>query len=205
MAFRVIIDVESTGLSTRFDRIVSVAASTWDGHEYFSFVNPGVRIPPASTAVHGITDSRVKDCRGWARVGAELSAWIESVSGCAPVQVIAHNARYDTSIIRAENARHSVRFVNFSVIDTLAVCRAALPGLASHRQAAVYEHLFGVEPGGQHSALDDVRALRKICASEKIAPALKNRQIDTFFVKKTIKRCKQCLVTHSTFFRHVCL
>lgn len=47
-------------------------------------------------------------------------------------------------------------------VDTLAVARAAMAHLPSHRQAAVYEALFGAQPEGQHDALGDVRALRRI-------------------------------------------
>lgn len=200
MACRVYLDSESTGLSTKRDRIVSIAASC-EGEEFHELVNPGVRIPFHATRVHGISDADVQRCRTWKDVGATLAEWIRARKRGRLVQIIAHNARYDTALLRAENRRHGVDFPNFSVIDTLLVCRAALTKLASHRQAVVYEHLFGEPPPDQHCALGDVRALVRICASDRISAILKPSH---FFQKTSIRTCRACRVVYSVYFEHAC-
>ena len=57
------IDLETTGLSTQEDRIVQMAVLMLSpGGECTSrstLVDPGVPIPPAATAVHGISDEQV--------------------------------------------------------------------------------------------------------------------------------------------------
>jgi len=61
----VIFDIEATGANWERDRIIDLAAIrlTPDGSRQttsFRF-NPGMPIPPSSTAIHGITDDDVKD------------------------------------------------------------------------------------------------------------------------------------------------
>ncbi|OAI54381.1 hypothetical protein AYO44_03675 [Planctomycetaceae bacterium SCGC AG-212-F19] len=62
----VVLDLETTGISAKTDRIVEVAAVKFlpDGERcrYHRRINPGVPIPPAATAVHGIRDEDVADC-----------------------------------------------------------------------------------------------------------------------------------------------
>lgn len=165
----------------------------------------GVRIPLAASKVHGLTDEMVRFCDGWRQVGAQLASWIASVAEGRRVELVAHNARYDVSLLRTENTRHGVAFVDFTYVDTLKICRAAFPELPSHRQALVYEHVFGRLPDGEHSSVGDVRALKEICASEKVAPMMRPTTIHTYFVKKTHKRCKTCSTVFSTYFKHTCM
>ena len=62
----VVFDIESTGLSPRKDRIVELAAIKVmpDGTEICKcwLMNPEVKIPPETTAIHGISNELVKDC-----------------------------------------------------------------------------------------------------------------------------------------------
>ena len=62
----VVFDIESTGTTPRKDRIIELAAVKLmpDGTEISKcwLMNPGVKIPPETTKIHGITDEIVKDC-----------------------------------------------------------------------------------------------------------------------------------------------
>lgn len=62
----VVFDIESTGLSPRKDRIVELAAIKVmpDGTEISKcwLMNPEVKIPAETTAIHGISNELVKDC-----------------------------------------------------------------------------------------------------------------------------------------------
>ena len=72
----VVFDIESTGTSPRKDRIIELAAIKVapDGSEERRcwLLNPGVPIPPETTAIHGITDEIVKDCPSFAEKAAEI-------------------------------------------------------------------------------------------------------------------------------------
>lgn len=62
----VFLDIESTGLDTQLDRIVELCVcKVTPANEYITKTyryNPGIEIPEAATAIHGITNEMVKDC-----------------------------------------------------------------------------------------------------------------------------------------------
>src|SRR5262245_25448091 len=72
------LDTETTGLDVRRDRLLSVAAIPLHGAHllraarFDRLVNPGRRIPAASTAVHGITDAMVDGAPAFAAIASEL-------------------------------------------------------------------------------------------------------------------------------------
>ncbi|WP_331746623.1 3'-5' exonuclease (plasmid) [Streptomyces halstedii] len=71
----VLIDLETTGLDS-CARIVEVAVvNTHDGSVALdTLLDPGVRIPPAATAVHRITDAMVTALPGWDAVLPQVLA-----------------------------------------------------------------------------------------------------------------------------------
>ena len=176
----VVTDVETTGLSTTYDRIVSIAASC-RGQEFTELVNPGRRIPSNAVKVHGITDAAVRLQPRWDVVGARYWAWLDArrvEAGADTVVLVIHNATFDTRIIASEMARirtaNALAPIPMEVVDTLRVCRARLKLLPRHRQADVYRHLFHEEAPAQHDALGDVRALERICAHPDIARGMES-------------------------------
>ena len=57
----VVLDTETTGLGSR-DRVVEISCIDRNGNVLVdSLVNPGIAIPVASTAIHGISDTDVAD------------------------------------------------------------------------------------------------------------------------------------------------
>ena len=72
-----IVDLETTGVNVGHDRIVeiSIVKVYPDGtREIFTQrINPGIPIPPASTAIHGISDEDVKDAPTFAEVGHKIA------------------------------------------------------------------------------------------------------------------------------------
>jgi hypothetical protein len=101
------------------------------------------------------------------------------------------------------------------LIDTLKVCRAVLRLMKSHRQALVYKELFGKEPGGQHDALGDVRALRRIMSHPPLARRAQDMVVDVtpegWVVQPDVQRqaaepkCSMCSVVFSKYFPHRCV
>jgi DNA polymerase-3 subunit epsilon len=77
----VVFDTETTGTNPRIDRIIEIACVkvSPDGRreEWVRRFNPGVRIPPASTAVHRIRDEDVAGLPRFADTAAELAAFLE--------------------------------------------------------------------------------------------------------------------------------
>ena len=82
-------DLETTGLSPTFDHIVEISAlkMTQGGEETFStLVHPPIEIPEKVIAIHGITNSMVKDAPEREEV---LKNFKDFIGGKA---LLAHNA-----------------------------------------------------------------------------------------------------------------
>ena len=81
----VFFDLETTGINIVKDRIVEISYVKVfpNGKEETKTrrINPGMPIPPESTAIHGITDEDVKDCPTFKEIAKSLAAQIE---GCWP-------------------------------------------------------------------------------------------------------------------------
>lgn len=108
-------DLETTGPDPETARIVSAAVLRFDPATGTVdvrawLVNPGIPIPAEATAVHGITDERVRaDGRDPAEAVSEIVGALLSDRGpegfVAPV--VAYNAAYDLTVLHRETLRHA--------------------------------------------------------------------------------------------------
>jgi DNA polymerase-3 subunit epsilon len=116
------IDIESTGLDPRTDRAVEIAALRFspDGarDSFAQRVNPGVPIPPSATAVHGIADGDVRDCRPFGEIARNLSLFLERCD-LAGFGI----KKFDLPLLLAEYGRVGVPFPlsGRAVIDVLQI------------------------------------------------------------------------------------
>ena len=76
------IDLETTGVNIAIDRVIEIAIikilpdkTKVVKHKY---INPQMPIPKASSAVHGITDDKVKDAQTFKEVANELKQFIDT-------------------------------------------------------------------------------------------------------------------------------
>ena len=76
----IIFDLETTGINVSHDRIIDIylIKSMPDGAEthYYKRLNPGIPIPPDSSAIHGIFDKDVKDSPFFEDIAKELNEFI---------------------------------------------------------------------------------------------------------------------------------
>ena len=147
-----VVDVETTGLNPRTDRILEIGIVTADGSgrptgEWSSLVNPGR--PVAATVVHGLTDADVADAPPIAEVLPRVTALL------AWKVVVAHNAAFDVGFL---NAAYRHAGVDFAIPREATACTMELSKIylppGRHGLTAAAERA-GVAMAERHRALAD--------------------------------------------------
>lgn len=154
----IVFDIETTGLSRETDRITEIGAVRLHDLEvaesFDTFVNPEKKIPENIIRLTSITDEMVADAP------SEADALKTFLNFCGDAPLIAHNAEFDVSFIRSACERNGIGFTN-PYIDTLPLCKAALPNKKKFTLDAVAEE-FGLGSFNHHRACDDSEMLANI-------------------------------------------
>jgi DNA polymerase-3 subunit epsilon len=152
-----VVDVETSGLSTRWHRLLQVAVITIERgtvvEEWSTLVRlrwPLGRVGPRR--VHGITRATL---RGAPRQRDALSELARRLDGAV---FTAHNVRFDWSFIERAARRSKVPIRPAHRLCTLRMSRSLDPERAlSHRLGDVCER-YGISNDRPHDALHDARA-----------------------------------------------
>ncbi len=171
----IIFDVETTGLSSKNDRITEIGAVKLKNlrvvDSFSTMVNPGIHIPDSITELTGISDETVKDAPD------EKEALEKFIAFCGKDPVLAaHNAKFDTSFINEACRRSGTEF-DYNWLDTLILCQCMLPEISRHRLDQVAKALK-LGKFEHHRASDDALMLSKIYVE------LINRLVDSNGLEK---------------------
>ncbi|MFW5655092.1 MAG: exonuclease domain-containing protein [Roseicyclus sp.] len=166
----VVFDTETTGLNPQVDEVCQIAAvrvvngKLLEAERFDMLVNPGRKIPAASTAVHHITDAMVAGAPGVAEAVARFHTFAE---GCV---LVAHNAPFDMAFLRRREREIGRRFEQ-PILDTV-LCSAILYGQsAEHTLDALCSRLgIAIPEAERHTAIGD--ALGTAEAFRKMIPML---------------------------------
>lgn len=151
----VIFDVETTGLSSVYDRIIELSATKMhQGHEidtFSSFINPHQTLSSFTTELTSITNDMVANAPEEAQVIKDFAEFSE---GCI---LVAHNASFDIGFLSQAYQRHLNRKCEQATIDTLALSRLVNPHLKGHRLNQLAKH-YEVNLEQHHRAIYDAQA-----------------------------------------------
>jgi DNA polymerase III epsilon subunit family exonuclease len=149
-----VVDVETTGLDPRTDRIVEVAVVGCDGRgeivsEWSSLVQP--ERDPGPTGVHGITADDLAAAPRFAEVADALG------SRLVGHVVTAHNLAFDARFLHEEWARAGVERPRLPGLCTLTLSRDLHPDRADGYSLAACAAAAGIDQPDAHRALADAR------------------------------------------------
>ena len=172
----VVLDSETTGLDARNARIIQIGALRLvDGaierqHVFDTLIDPGIPIPPATTAIHHITDAMVAGQPGFAAIAGQLNEFLGSRI------IIGHSIAFDIAMLRREFGLAGLPWSTPRTLDLRILARLAAPSLAAYDLDRLCQWL-DIEIKGRHSAMGDAVATAE--AYFKLIPHLRHRNIRT--------------------------
>ena len=153
-----VLDIETTGLSFRTEKITELGAVIYKNgeviDEFECFVNPEKPIPQEVVEVTHITDEMVKDSE---TIETILPKFLEFIGDRI---IVAHNADFDVGFIKYNAEKLGIKLEN-TYIDTLRLAKDLFPDYKKYKLGIIADKL-GIKVDVAHRALDDVITLVKV-------------------------------------------
>lgn len=154
----VALDLETTGLDPKQNRIIEVGAVKYiDGkraEDFASFVNPRLLIPERITKITGIDDTMVEGAPGVEEVLPGLFEFI------GDLPILGHNITFDYGFLCQNAANMKLEFAARG-IDTHRIAKALLPDLESRSLESLCGCYHIVEEP-RHRAFSDAAAAARL-------------------------------------------
>lgn len=155
----IVLDTESTGLDTRNDRIVEIGCVKIHNNQivdqYQQYINPMCEVSPEATKVHGLTYDFLTKYPKFQDIAESFLTFIGNTT------IVAHNAKFDITIINSELTRCSLQKLNNNFLDTLYIARKKFPGSPANLDALCIK-LGIVTNRPLHGALLDAQILTDV-------------------------------------------
>jgi DNA polymerase-3 subunit epsilon len=158
------LDLETTGVDPLTDRVLSFALLDDRGHDYCGLIDPGVEIPPASAAVHGLTAESLRGAPAPSDALVEVLAWVQDLIDRG-VGLVVFNAAYDLTMLRAEADRWGLAQPDWHrllVVDPFVIDWGIERGALGPRRLTDVAAYYSVTLEHAHDATADARAAREI-------------------------------------------
>ena len=162
----VVFDTETTGTDVNADRIVTATIARitpgqpLDARSWL--LNPGIHIPAAATAVHGVTDEQAGgEGQDPYEAIAEIAQAIAAAS-TAGLPVIAFNAAFDFTILERECRRNGSAFALPFVVDPFVIDKVMDKWRKGSRTLTATCQHYRVALDGAHDATEDALAAGRV-------------------------------------------
>lgn len=189
-----ILDVETTGATAPYDRIIEIGLIRVEKNKVVkklnTLLNPEVTISPFIENLTGIKGSDLENAPLFSDIKNDV---VEMLEGCV---FVAHNARFDYSFVRQELRRIGIPY-SAKQLCTVKLSRLLFPNFPHHNLDSIIER-FEIECKRRHRAFDDAwvlweflqklesgvgdekleKAFKTILKKPSLPPLLKNKDID---------------------------
>ena len=158
----VILDTETTGLSTDKDRIVEIACVELNNHIptkniFHTFLNPEIKVSADAFSVHGYSDEFLSSKPKFKDIVKDFLNFIKHK------KLIIHNADFDLGFLNNELKRLNIKpLLKSDILDTLQIARSKFPGVGNSLDALCKRFKISTEAREKHSALLDCHLLSKV-------------------------------------------
>lgn len=151
-------DVETTGLNPLEDEILEIGAlKVREGRvaeRFMEFIRPTLSVPPAITALTGITDEMIAGARSRRQVVADF------LDFCGDDILIGHNVSFDYSFMKCSAVADGLPFEKMG-IDTLKIAQKVHRDLESKSLGSLCDY-YHIENRSAHRAYHDALATAKL-------------------------------------------
>ncbi len=156
----VVVDLETTGGAPELHSITEFGAVKVRGGEvigeFATLVDPGVPIPPFITVLTGITTAMVYEAPD---ISSVMPAFLEFLGSDPDTVLVAHNARFDVSHLKAAASGLELAWPKVRVADTVKLARRVFTrDETPNYKLATLARLCRATVTPTHRALDDARA-----------------------------------------------
>lgn len=152
----VVVDTETSGLNSNYDRILSIGAIVYeDGNpvkDFYTLINQPISIPSEVTEINGITNDMIKDAPSERDVMADFRDFCgDAIQG--KTLFIAYNSSFDFRFIKKAMERYGFSG-NVRHFDVLPYARKKIAELKNYKQVTVAKHL-GIDTSRAHNSMGD--------------------------------------------------
>ena len=149
-----IIDIETTGLSPKNEKITEIAIFIHDGKtivdEFTTLIHPEKKIPYRITQLTGINNQMVENAPKFYEVAKKI------VEITTDAIFVGHNVRFDYGFVRNEFLSLGYDYQR-ETLDTVKLSRKLIPGQASYSLGKLCKNL-GIDNHARHRAAGDAMA-----------------------------------------------
>lgn len=154
----VALDLETTGLSPRDDRIIEIGAVKYIGgvrtDSFACFVNPDIHIPERITEITGIDDSMVSHAE---YIDTALAGLLDFLGD---MPVLGHNVAFDYGFVCQKALDMKIKY-HTTGIDTHRISKILLAGLESRSLESLCSY-YNIVEEPRHRAFSDAAAAARL-------------------------------------------
>ena len=154
----VALDLETTGLSPRDDRIIEIGAVKYIGGKrtdsFACFVNPDIHIPERITEITGIDDSMVRHAE---YIDTALTGLLDFLG---EMPALGHNVAFDYGFVCQKALDMKIKFHTMG-IDTHRISKILLTGLESRSLENLCRY-YNIVEEPRHRAFSDAAAAARL-------------------------------------------